>query len=99
MRPYLHFALIACVLSLPACARPAQEAVPPAAATSPAAKSWLADVTAIADADAGPGRRTAIAKRLDTLGIQWRNSAFEVDGEKGTNILADVGGNASAPLL
>lgn len=98
MRPSLHFALIACVLSLPACARPAQEAAPPAAA-SPAARSWLADVTAIADADAGPGRRTAIEKRLDTLGVQWRNSPFEIDGQKGTNILADVAGDTSAPLL
>ena len=98
MRPSLHFALIACFLSLPACARQAQEAAPPTA-NSPAAKSWLADVTAIADADAGPGRRTAIEKRLDTLGLQWRTSPFEIDGQKGTNILADVGGSTSAPLL
>jgi uncharacterized membrane protein len=97
MHPSLHFALIACVLSLPACARPAQEAAPPA--TSATAKSWLADVSAIADADAGPGRRAAIEKRLDALGLQWRNDPFEIDGQKGTNILADVAGGTSAPLL
>ena len=97
MRLNFHFALIACALSLPACARPSQEAAPPA--TTAAARNWLADVSAIADADAGPGRRAAIEKRLDALGIQWRNSPFEVDGQKGTNILADVEGTTSAPLL
>ena len=97
MRPNLHSALIACILPLPACARTAPEAAPPAAST--AAKTWLADVSAIADADAGPGRRTAIEKRLDTLGIRWRSNPFEIDGQSGTNILADVAGDASAPLL
>jgi Zn-dependent M28 family amino/carboxypeptidase len=96
MHPKLHLAFVACVLALPACARPAAESAP---ATSSAAKSWLADVTAIADADAGKGRRTAIEKRLDAVGIAWRNSPFTIDGEHGTNILADVAGASAAPLL
>lgn len=97
MRQNLYVALAACVLSLPACARSAPEAAPLAA--SPAATSWFADVTAIADADASDGRRAAIVKRLDTLGIAWRNSPFEIDGQSGTNILADVAGGATSPLL
>ena len=96
MRTSLHFALLACILSLPACARPAADTAP---ASSEAAKTWLRDVRAIADADAGPGRRKAIEKRLDTLGIAWRSIPFEIEGQRGTNILADVAGDAPAPLL
>lgn len=112
MRPIRPIAVLACVLVLPACARPLEGAVshpastgsapaaPPASeAASPAARTWFADVRAIADADAGEGRREAIRKRLDTLGIAWRNSPFEIDQQRGTNILADVGGAAAAPLL
>lgn len=96
MRPSLYLAILACTLALPACARSAPEAPAP---TSLAAKSWLADVTAIADADASAGRRTAIQARLDKLGIAWHNSPFEIDGQSGTNILADVSGNGSGPVL
>ena len=96
MRPNLHLAILACTLALPACARPVSEAPAPA---STEAKAWLADVTAIADADASAGRRTAIQARLDQLGIRWRNSAFEIDGQTGTNILADVVGDDAAPML
>jgi Zn-dependent M28 family amino/carboxypeptidase len=98
MRLQIHLALVACILALPACARPARDPSAPAA-TTPAAKGWLADVTAIADADATGGRRAAIEKRLDTLGITWRNSPFEIDSQHGTNILADVAGDGAAPLL
>jgi len=96
MRPNLHLAFLACTLALPACARPAPDAPAP---TSDAAKTWLTDVAAIADADAGVGRRTAIQARLDQLGIAWRNSPFEIDGQNGTNILADVSGDGTAPVL
>ena len=97
MRPTLHAAYLVCALALPACARPASETA--SAPVSAAAKTWLADVTAIADADATQGRRTAIEKRLDTLGIAWHDDAFDIDGQHGTNILADVSGDAAAPLL
>lgn len=105
MRPIHHLAFVACVLALPACARPHTdtakhpETVAAPAPTSAAADAWYADVRAIADADASEGRRIAIQKRLDALGIQWRNSLFEIDQQRGTNILADVGGDAAAPLL
>ena len=80
MRHNLHVALFVSVLALPACARPAPEAT--TMATTPAAKSWLADVSAIADADATAGRRTAITRRLDNLGIAWRHDSFELDGQQ-----------------
>lgn len=98
MRQNLYAVLVTCTLALPACARSTPEAAAPAP-TSLAATSWFADVTAIADADASAGRRAAIAKRLDTLGIAWRNSPFDIDGNSGINILADVTGDATAPLL
>lgn len=98
MRPNLYVALAACVLALPACA-PSMAEVEAPVATSRAAESWLADVAAIADADASAGRRAAIVTRLDALGIAWRNSPFEIDGQTGTNILADVAGDKTAPLL
>lgn len=97
MRSNLHFALFACVLALPACASPAAGTAP--APASAAATAWMTDVAAIADADPAQGRRTAIEKRLDTLGIRWQDSAFEIDGQRGSNILADVSGDGGAPLL
>jgi len=98
MRQNLYVAVAACALALPACARSVPE---PAAQPAPsaAARTWLADVTTIADADATAGRRAAIATRLDSLGIEWRNSPFEIDGRSGTNILAEVAGDKAAPLL
>lgn len=104
MRSIKTFALAACLLSLPACAQsPAETAGHPHSSTPAAAAgesgSWLADVRAIADADAGQGRRIAIQQRLHALGLQWRSVPFEIDQHRGTNILADVSGNADAPLL
>lgn len=105
MHPIRHLALVACVLALPACVRPHADAAkqtetPTAPApASAAAHAWFTDVRAIADADASEGRRIAIQRRLDTLGIQWRANPFEIDQQRGTNILADVGGDANAPLL
>ncbi len=97
MRVALPIALAALALALPACARPAVEDA--SAPVSDTAVAWMADVTAIAGADASKGRRDAIAKRLDALGIQWQDSAFEFEGQRGTNILARVSGDDHAPLL
>ncbi|GAB3094799.1 M28 family metallopeptidase [Lysobacter terrae] len=97
MRWNLHLSVLACLLALPACARPAAETAVPA--ESAAAKAWLGDVAAIANADAQQGRRTAIERRLDGLGLHWRHSGFDVEGQHGTNILADVSGDNAAPLL
>lgn len=95
MRSPLSLALLACVLALPACARSVSHDAP----ASGAARSWMADVTAIADADASQGRRAVIEKRLDMLGIRWRHSPFEIEDQQGINIIADVSGDSSAPLL
>lgn len=95
-------ALVVCLLALPACARTVAPATAPPATPAPAtaaARAWFDDVRAIADADATAGRRAAIGRRLDALGIQWRSNAFRVDNQAGINILADVSGEAAAPLL
>jgi aminopeptidase S len=68
-------------------------------ATKPASNRWIADVGAITDADAGEGRRAAIRRRLDALGIAWHDAPFKADGQDGVNLLADVSGAADAPLL
>ena len=103
MRPISRYLIVSCVLALAACGRTgsetARQATPQSAPASAAAQSWLADVRAIADADGGKGRRIAIQKRLDTLGVKWRNRQFEIDQQYGTNILADVSGDTSAPML
>lgn len=97
-RPFIVLSILALVLA--ACARadlaPAGRMPAPASA---AASAWLADVQAMADADAGAGRRDAIRQRLDVLGIEWRSAPFEIESERGENILADVAGAAQAPVL
>jgi len=87
------------VTLLVACAQPRLAPVAAPAPATQAAAHWFADVSAIADADAGAGRRVAIQQRLNALGIRWRSSPFEIDRQRGVNILADVAGNADAPLL
>lgn len=72
----------------------AREAVPAAA------ERWIGDVGAIAQADAGEGRRVAIERRLDAIGLRWNAQTFEAGKHgRGTNLLADVSGPADAPLL
>lgn len=97
MRSDPRLVLVTCAFALAACARPVVEAAP--APASAAAEAWFSDVSAIADADALEGRRIAIEKQLDELGIAWRADAFELDGQHGINILADVAGRDTAPLL
>lgn len=94
---------LACLLALPACSAPRSTAVnkpeTPTAAATPAARTWLEDVRSIADADASAGRRTAIRERLRVLGMPSQEIHFEIDQQRGTNILADVAGDPTAPLL
>lgn len=94
-------ALIAAFL-LAACASPAPRA--PAAATpaptqADAAQAWRSDVSAIAAAPDNAGRRAAIESALTASGIQARRVPFAFEKHKGTNLLADTGGPADAPLL
>lgn len=105
MRLMSRRAFAACVLSLAACAQAgadntrAAESARPQAPHSQAATSWLSDVQAIADADAAEGRRAAIQQRLDAIGVEWRADPFEAKPHRGTNLLAEVAGDADDPLL
>ena len=100
---------IACAITLAACDGARAEDAPAAATAAPnpasvAAKpagdgAWFADVGAIVHADSGQGRRAAIRRRLDALGIGWRDAPFTMEGQSGVNLLADVSGPAQAPLL
>ncbi|SOD51867.1 M28 family peptidase [Pseudoxanthomonas wuyuanensis] len=71
----------------------------PALADNPAAGSWQQQVAAVSAGRDSLSRGHAITARLDALGIQWRREAFERDGKRGSNLLADLGGPAGAPLL
>ncbi|HEY0660618.1 MAG TPA: M28 family metallopeptidase [Lysobacter sp.] len=99
MRPIRCLATAISMLLVAACAQPRMEPAAAPAPATPAATYWLADVSAIADADATGGRRVAIQRRLNALGIAWRSSPFEIAKEQGVNILADVAGADDAPLL
>ncbi len=100
--PYRGLAL-AGALFLTACASSAPVATPPEAATVSAqpspAQAWMNDVSAIAAAQDNAGRRAAIESALAASGIQARQAPFAFEKHKGTNLLADIGGPADAPLL
>lgn len=88
---------------LAACAAPAQRDASAASAVAPvqadAAQAWRADVSAIAAAQDNAGRRAAIESALAASGIQARRVPFAFEKHNGTNLLADIGGPADAPLL
>ena len=100
---------IACAVTVAACDRARAEVPLAAGADVPGApgvvakpatdSAWFADVGAIVDADAGEGRRAAIRRRLDALGIAWHDAPFTIDDQSGVNLLADVSGAEDAPLL
>ncbi|MBB6065116.1 M28 family metallopeptidase [Pseudoxanthomonas broegbernensis] len=77
-------------------------AAAPAAADAPRAdlvQAWRTQVASISDGADTPAREAAIARRLDAMGIAWRAEEFELDGKRGRNLLADLGGADDAPLL
>lgn len=63
------------------------------------ASPWLADVAAMTEASDNSRRREAIQRRLDELGITWRTASFTIERQHGTNLLANLDGPDSAPLL
>jgi len=92
----------ACVLAACAWPAPAAPALDTAAAASTRtdhAQAWLADVTAISAADDNAGRRAAIERALAASGLKAKQVTFAIDEHRGTNLLADIGGPADAPLL
>lgn len=82
---------------LAACAQSPQLASSPEQGS--AAQAWLGDVESIAAGADNAGRRLAITRRLDTLGLDWEAQAFESEHGPGENLLAEVAGPADAPLL
>ena len=60
---------------------------------------WLTQVTAVSASSDTAARGAAIGQRLDVLGIAWKREDFQQDGQSGTNLVADLGGPADAPLL
>ncbi len=89
-----HLSLVAMLALVAGCATPDSTRT-----VVPTGAGWLDDVSTIAAAADNHGRKLAVQKRLDTLGIEWRTERFESKGKHGENILADIGGPADAPLL
>ena len=71
----------------------------PAHADTATSQAWQQQVAAISAGDSTASRGLAITAQLDALGIAWRTEAFEIDGQTGKNLVADLGGKADAPLL
>ncbi|WP_158549196.1 M28 family metallopeptidase [Lysobacter silvisoli] len=95
---------VAIAVALAACAQtPKLDPNPPAprvdAAAQPAAAAWLADVVAMSDAADAQARRDALQQRMRGLGLQWQGVPFASGEHQGVNLLADVSGDAAAPLL
>lgn len=60
---------------------------------------WEQQVARISAHAASPERAAAIGERLTSLGLAWKQEAFEHAGKSGSNLVADVSGPADAPLL
>ncbi|WP_082113064.1 M28 family metallopeptidase [Pseudoxanthomonas suwonensis] len=90
-RPAAVFAFVLCVLA----ASPAFAD----ASRDPVAARWQAQVAQISAGVDTAARAAAIGARLDAMGVDWREEAFELDGKQGRNLVADLGGPAGAPLL
>ncbi|MEL1264309.1 M28 family metallopeptidase [Pseudoxanthomonas putridarboris] len=71
----------------------------PAFADADVSSRWESQVQRISAHTQTPARAAAIGERLDTLGLSWKQEGFEQDGKTGTNLVADLGGPADAPLL
>jgi len=65
----------------------------------PVAERWQAQVVLVGEGDDTAARGSAIGTRLDAMGLPWRAEEFEIDGQRGRNLVADLGGPADAPLL
>ena len=105
MRVHHHLALAVSLALLGGCAQsPTDDATTTVETTAPApasdaATAWLADVEAIAAAGDNAGRRNAIEQQLKSLGLAWTGETFESEHGPGQNLIAEVSGDASAPLL
>jgi aminopeptidase S len=85
-RPVLHSTtLLAMLVALPACAD--------------TSASWENQVRVISEGQDSLARGAAIGARLDAMNIAWRKESFTQDNHTGSNLVADLGGRADAPLL
>ncbi|WP_368563710.1 M28 family metallopeptidase [Pseudoxanthomonas sp. UTMC 1351] len=88
--PFFRFllrstAVLAMLVALPACAG--------------ASTSWENQVREISEGQDSLTRGAAIGARLDAMNIAWRKEVFSQDDHSGSNLIADLGGRADAPLL
>ena len=71
----------------------------PACADTAVSQRWESQVQQISAHAQSSARADAIGQRLTALGVTWKKEAFERNGKSGTNLVADLGGAADAPLL
>lgn len=91
--------LLVLALMLAGCMPVQRSDAPAPAVATDAASRWREDVALLASADANAGRRAALQRRLDGMGLRVRVMPFDARNLSGVNLLADVGGPAEAPLL
>ena len=94
--PLVLFAPLLLAFQAPALA---DARAPATARTDHVAVQWRQTVERISLAPDTAGRAAAVGTALDALGLAWRSEAFEMQGRKGVNLFADLGGAADAPLL
>lgn len=92
MRP-IRPLFLATALLLTACATSRD------AATPDLATRWQQQIAAISAGDDTAARGAAIKRRLDSMGLAWREEPFTAGKLEGRNLIADLGGPAGAPLL
>lgn len=93
MRQPARYSSVALALLLAACASNRQ------AATVDVATQWREQVAAISAGDDTAARGEAIKTRLSALNLTAREVPFTSGKLKGSNLFADLGGPAGAPLL
>jgi Zn-dependent M28 family amino/carboxypeptidase len=71
----------------------------PARADTAVSQRWETQVQQISAHAQSSARADTIGQRLTALGVAWKKEAFERNGKSGSNLVADLGGPADAPLL
>jgi aminopeptidase S len=90
-------ALFASIMT--ACAGGPEFAAAPYHAADAPHSAWYADVRGMADASDNGGRREYLRQRLQRAGMAITAQPFVSGSLRGENLIADVGGPTTAPLL